>query len=26
VDGAGPFEPGATVVVDRIDGVTLHVR
>lgn len=25
-DGAGPFEPGTTVVVERIDGVTLHVR
>lgn len=26
VSGAGPFEPGARVVVDAVDGVTLQVR
>ena len=25
-DGVGPFEPGAIVTVERIDGVTLQVR
>jgi membrane protein implicated in regulation of membrane protease activity len=24
--GAGPFDPGAVVTVERVDGVTLQVR